>query len=144
MGHSTYSFADLAVVFTHPGVGILNLQGEGLGSITFAKSNDMSQQDLASDGSVMTSKIKAPNGTIAISVQQTSDAAKWLTRYVNFCDVAPSAMFTMGLLIGKDVAGIQTHTCSGISPQKMADKPYQQDGQHLTFTLMAQSMLEVA
>ena len=142
--NSTYSFEDLAVVFSHPGVGQIALQGEGLGSITFVMTNDISQQDLAADGSVMTSKINAPNGTIAIQLQQTSDAAKWFRRYINYCISAASDQFAQGTLIGSSKVMGVTHTCTGVSPQKRADASYQQAGQQISITLMAQIIREGA
>jgi hypothetical protein len=142
--NSTYSFEDMAVVISHPGVGQLSLQGEGLGSITFAMSNDISQHDLAADGSVMTSKIKAPNGTITIQVQQTSDAAKWLRQYINYVNAAPSSEFARATVIGASKVMGVTHTCTGVSPQKRPDAQYQQAGQQVAVTLMAQVMEEAA
>lgn len=142
--NSTYSFEDLAVVISHPGMGQLSLQGEGLGSITFAMSNDISQHDLAADGSVMTSKVKAGNGTITIQVQQTSDAAKWLRKYINYVNAAPSSEFAKGTVIGSSKVMGVTHTCTGVSPQKRPDAAYQQTGQQASFTLMAQSIEEAA
>ncbi|MCL2084426.1 MAG: DUF3277 family protein [Oscillospiraceae bacterium] len=142
--NSTYSFEDMAVVIAHPGIGQLSLQGEGLGSITFAMANDMSQHDLAADGSVMTSKISAPNGTITIQVQQTSDAAKWLRRYINYVKTAAASEFAQATVVGSSKVMGVTHTCTGVSPQKRPDASYQQAGQQLSVTLLAAQMEEVA
>ena len=68
MNYSTYAFEDLSVTLSHPSVGQFLFQGTGIGSITFAMANDSSSHDVAADGSVMTSKIKAGNGTVTISV----------------------------------------------------------------------------
>lgn len=136
--HSTYSFEDLAVTVRNPALGQLLLQGAGLGNITFAYATDISQNDLAADGSVMTSKIKASNGTVTITVQQTSDAAKWLRRLINYLKAAPSNEFTSTSLVGESkVMGI-THSATGMSPQKMPDHGYQQAGQQISFAFLAQ------
>jgi len=140
--NTTYSFDDFEAVLSHPSVGQLSLQGEGLGSIAFDYSGDMSQHDTAADGSVMTSKIKVKNGTIVIQVQQTSEAAKWLRKYVNYVDTAKSSEFARASLIGESKVMDVKHTCSGISPQKRAGASYQQAGQQISFTLMAANMEE--
>ena len=140
--NSTYSFEDLSLVMSHPAMGRITMQGAGLGSVTFAMANDMTQHDLAADGSVMASKINAPNGTITIQVQQTSEAAAWLRRYINYTKTAPTSEFTRATVIGSSrVMGV-THTCTGVSPQKRADAAYQQAGQQLSIVLMAQRMEE--
>jgi hypothetical protein len=125
-------------------MGQLTLQGEGLGSITFSMANDLTQHDVAADGSVMASKIKSTNGTIVIQVQQTSDAAKWIRRYINYVNAAPSSEFTRASLVASSKVMGVTHTCTGVSPQKRGDAAYQQTGQQVSVTLMAQVIEEAA
>ena len=79
--YSTYSFADTSLVLSHPKVGKIVLNGQGLGSVTIARANDNTQHDVAADGSTMTSKIVTRNGTLAIAIQQTSPAQKWLKKW---------------------------------------------------------------
>ena len=134
---STYSFADLAVTITHPAIGQLYLQGEGLGSITFAMTEDVSVHDLAADGSVMTSKVAAPNGTAAVEIQQTSEAHAWFTRLYNYLRTAPSREWAQIALMAVDTSSRVTHTGSNMSIQKRPDKPYQQQGGRVTWTLLA-------
>lgn len=141
---STYSFADLSVVIRHAAMGQLSLQGEGVGSITFNMTNDVSEHDLAADGSVMTSKIEAANGTIVISVQQTSEAHRWFTRLYNYLKAAPSREWAGIGLEGKASDMRVTHTGESISIQKRADKPYAQQGGQVTWTFMAGYLNEVA
>ena len=140
--HSTYSFADLTVTLQHPAMGQISLQGEGLGTVTFTMTEDTSAHDLAADGSVMTSKVEAPNGTVAIAVQQTSEAHKWLTRLNNFLRTAPSREWAGISLIGTASSMRTTHVGSHMSIQKRPDKPYQQQGQQVTWTLLAGGLEE--
>jgi len=142
MNHSTYAFEDMSVVIRHPAMGQLLLQGEGLGSISFAMANDMTQHDTAADGSVMASKIVSPSGTITIQVQQTSAAARWLRRFINYIKTAPSSQFAQASIIGSSKVMGVTHTCEGVSPQKRPDADYQQAGQQQSFVFMAQQMEE--
>jgi len=141
--HSTYSFADLSVTITHPAAGQLSLQGEGLGTITFAMSEDTSAHDLAADGSVMTSKIEARNGTVAIAVQQTSEAHVGLTRLFNYLQAAPSREWAQIALMAQASSMRITHTGNNMSIQKRPDKPYQQQGQQVTWTFLAAELHEM-
>jgi hypothetical protein len=140
--YSTYGFEDLSVVISHKAMGQLTLQGAGVGTITFAKSNDVSTHDVAADGSVMTSKIKVRNGTVAITVQQTSDAHSWFTKLFNYLESAPTREWTGTSLMATSSDMKVTHECSYMSPQKQPDKAYQQQGQQITWTFLAADMKE--
>ena len=72
MALSTYSFLDLSGSISHPTIGSYLFTGEGVGDINISMSTDRSAHDVASDGSVMVSKIAGNNGTITITAQQTS------------------------------------------------------------------------
>jgi hypothetical protein len=75
-------------------------------------------------------------------VQQTSAAAKWLRKYINYCKAAPSSEFARASIVGSSKVMDVTHTCTGVSPQKRPDASYQQAGQQASYTLMAQNMEE--
>jgi len=137
MSYSTYAFEDLTGVFRHPSIGQFDIQGAGTGSITFSMANDTSAQDVAADGSVMTSKIKSGNGTIVIAAQQTSELHKWLLRAHNYLNSAPSREWAQMEMLAVAPSMQVEHEASNISIQKRADKPYQQQGQQVSWTLMA-------
>lgn len=137
MTNTTYSFADVSLVLSHPKVGKFTFTGQGLGSITISRANDVTQHDVAADGSVMVSKIVTKNGTIAIAIQQTSAAHKWLKKLYNYLMVAPTNQWAQTTGILKNPALGETINMSGISPQKRADAAYQQAGQQVTWNLMA-------
>ena len=50
---TTYSFDDVDVVFTHPGIGQYVVSGTGVGSISVTMQTDKTSHDVAADGSVM-------------------------------------------------------------------------------------------
>ncbi len=137
MTHTTYSFADVTFVMSHPAVGMVTITGEGVGSITISRSNDVTQHDLAADGSVMVSKIIATNGTIAIAIQQTSYVHKWLKKLYDYLQIAPTDQWTQASAVLKNPALGETINMSGISPQKRADAAFQQVGQQVTWNFMA-------
>lgn len=138
VSYSTYSFEDVNCIVSHPSVGSFSFNGAGMGSITVAKANDTSSHDLAADGSVMTSKIRAGNGTATIAVQQTSPAAAFLRKLNSYCDTAGSSEFTKTVIsvVSKE-QGINI-TCTGVSPQKSPDTAFQQTGQQISFAYLAQ------
>lgn len=136
--YSTYSFEDVTCVVSHPSVGSFSFNGAGTGSITIAKANDMSSHDVASDGSVMTNKMKTNNGTATIAVQQTSLGAAFLRKLNKYCDTAPTKEFTRTVIsvVSKE-QGVNI-TCRGVSPQKTPDSQFQQTGQQISFAYLSQ------
>ena len=137
MTNTTYSFADVSLVMSHPKVGKFTFTGEGVGSVTISRANDATQHDVAADGSVMVSKIVTKNGTIAIAIQQTSAGHKWLKKWHDYLMVAPTNQWAQTSAILKNPAIGETINMSGISPQKRADAAYQQAGQQVTGNMMA-------
>lgn len=137
MSYSTYSFEDVTCSFQHPGVGAASSTGAGLGTISIAMAADKTVHEVAADGKVMISKIAGKNGNVAITMQQTSELHKYLLRWYNYVDIANSSEFAkMVLTIKSNNLGDVT-TCTGVSPQKLADRPYQAQGQQVTWNLMA-------
>lgn len=140
MTYSTYAFEDVNCVISHPSVGSFSFNGAGTGSITVAKANDMSSHDVASDGSVMTSKIRAGNGTVTLAVQQTSAGAAFLKKLNAYVDNAHSSEFTRTVItIVSKEQGVNI-TCTGVSPQKSPDQGFQQAGQQVSFAYLAQKI----
>ncbi|MDU5080230.1 phage protein [uncultured Tissierella sp.] len=137
MSDTVYSFQDLNCSFTHPSVGQISMNGEGIGSITITRANDVTSHDVSADGSVMISKIKSKNGTVAISVQQSSPLNKWLDRLYNYLEVASSSEWAKASIILRHLTLGEGTVCTGVTFQKRADKPYQAQGQQVTWNLMA-------
>jgi hypothetical protein len=140
MNHTTYAFEDLAVVFSHPSKGSLTLTGSGIVSATVARANDVTAHDVAADGSVMASKIRARNGTVTLVLQQTSAGANWLRKLNQFLETAASNQWTRGVCsISSKVMRVDIK-CTGVSPQKTPDADYQQSGQQVSFAYMCQNI----
>lgn len=140
MTYSTYAFEDVSCIVSHPSVGSYSFNGKGVGSITVAKANDVTQHDVAADGSVMTSKIKTGNGTVSLAVQQTSQGAAFLRKLNAYCETAKSSEFarTVITVVAKP-QGVNI-TCTGVSPQKSPDAGFAQAGAQITFAYMAQKI----
>ena len=139
---TTYSFDDVDVTFTHPGLGQYIVNGQGIGSISVTMQTDKTTHDIAADGSVMISKIPGDNASIDIEIQQTSDFHKWLTKYYNFVLLAPSAMWAQAFITVRDKVGGSLITAFDVSPLKRADKPYQAQGQRVTWSFLSANCAE--
>lgn len=134
---TTYSFADAVLTFSHPGVGQKVFTGEGTGSVAFNLANDVSVHDVAADGVVMTSKIKANNGSIAIEVQQASEASNFLTKYYNYVTEAASDQWTKAEINFRHNVTGESYICEGVSPQKLPDRQYQAQGGRVTWNFLS-------
>lgn len=140
MTHSTYAFEDVNCVISHPSVGSYSFNGQGVGSVTVALANDTTQHDVAADGSVMASKVKTANGTLTLSMQQSSAGSIFLRKLNRYLNTAPSSEWTRAvcLVTAKD-QGVNI-TCSGVSPQKTPDAAFAQAGAQVSFAYMAQNI----
>lgn len=137
MARTTYSFTDLVGSIVHPSIKPFVFTGEGVGSISVAKSTERSAHDVAADGSIMVSKIAGNNGTVTIECQQTSPLHFWLQDWFNQLWDLPTDQWAETQILLKNTVTKGTHIVTGVSPQKEADMPYQSQGQRVTWTLMA-------
>jgi len=137
-----YSFQDVNVAISQPNVGFINANGTGLDSVVIDYATDRSVQDVAADGSVITSKIIARNGTIILDIQQTSDLNAWLLRWFNYIDFADPSQWANTSINVRANSLNQTTALTGVSPTKPGQRPYKAQGQKVTWTLMAQQILE--
>ena len=133
---STYSFTDVSIVISHASYGSFSLVGEGIGDVVVTKVTDRSVHDVASDGSIMTSKIAGNNGTVTLNAQQTSPLHEWLQGLFNYLWQADTSEWAqISCTIDAPKMGKQ-HYCTSGAFQKEADQPYQAQGQRLSWTLM--------
>ena len=137
MKTTVYSFADVTFILSHPAVGQFTFTGEGVGSIAISRATDVTQHDIAADGTVMVSKILAKNGTIGLNIQHTSDGNRFLKRWVSYITEAPTSEWALASAVLRCPAQGETVSINGISPQKRADVTYQSAGQQVTWNLMA-------
>lgn len=136
----TYSFQEASVVLSHPAFGQYQVVGQGAGSVDIDFANDVSSHDLAADGKVMTSRIKAKNGTVSLNIQQISDVNAWLTSLYNYLLSAPATDWNE-LVIVVDVPSIgEKTTCTGCAFQKNSPRSYQAQGQQKTWLFMSENI----
>lgn len=139
MRHSTYSFLDLAGAIAHPffPAGVFQFTGEGVGSISVAMTTDRSLHDVAADGSIMISKVAGNNGTIAIECQQTSAVHKYLLSLFNYLWQANTSEWAMTAIALRNISDGTSHICTGVSFGRKGEKVYKEQGQRVTWTLLA-------
>ncbi len=138
MAFSTYSFQDVTVTFDVPYFASFSSAGAGLGSISIVMATTKTTHDVAADGRILVSKIAGDNGTVAITMQQNSLLHKNLLNWYNYINVKGSTSEWAATTIRiKNIALGELTVATGVSPQKLADKPYQAQGQMVTWTFMA-------
>ena len=135
---SVYSFSDTAVTVQHPAVGQKVISGMGVGDIITAFANDSSAHTLSNDGRVITSKIKAPNGTLTINVIQNSDAFAWMKNLYNRLQTAGSEEWNGITVTIKSPS--EFTICKACSFQKFPDVTRGQQAQMVSIVLLAEEI----
>lgn len=136
----TYSFMDTALTMAHPDLPPFVLQAEiGFHQATVVMATEKTIQDKAADGGIMITAVAGKNGTIALEMQQTSELHAFLLEWYNLLDTQMtngdvSKFASMTVLLRNLVDGSQ-HVATGVSPSKPPDKPYGEQGQHITWVL---------
>lgn len=143
MAYNTYSFADLNGTITCPGFISIPLTGAavGQGNINISLTDNNTVHDRSADGHVMISKIKSDIGEISLEIHQTSPLNTALIKLYNFLIAAPSATWaTIGINFDTVLGLPEIVNATGVSFSKRADKPYQNEGQNITWNFMAASI----
>lgn len=139
MRHSVYSFLDLSGAIAHPlyPLGPFQFTGEGVGSVKVEMATDRTAHDIAADGSIMISKLAGNSGQISIECQQTSLVHKYLLGLYNFLLPESASLWALTAIVLRNVVDGTSHIATGVSFTKVPDKPYQSQGQKVTWALMA-------
>lgn len=142
MTTTVYSFSDVNMVIIPPGVSSYVVNGKGIGEVAVNWANDNTVHDLAADGSVMVSKIKADNGTIAITMQQTSILHQYLKDTFNklMNSDVPALWAATTITISSLTGTFHNIIATGVSFTKRGDQPFQQQGQRITWNFMVANL----
>ena len=136
MSVSTYSFTDINATISHPSYGSYTIQGEGIGDLTISKATDRSSHDIASDGSVMVSKIAGNNGNVSINAQQTSSLHSFLQGMFNYLWLAETNEWAQISITVKAPNMNKTYFGTGGSFTKEPDEPFQAQGQRVSWNIL--------
>jgi hypothetical protein len=141
---TTYSGMDLNFALAHPLIGTIQASGvaaKGIKSVSIRMAVDQSNIQVGMDGAVVPSVIPGDQGEIEIQVWQTSTLHQDLMAWYNAVKSARDAgdvqqWFSATLLVASIVDG-SSHTCTGVAPAKIPDKPYQEQAQPVSWQLRA-------
>ena len=140
---TTYAFKEVKATVSHPLVGQKTVNGEGIGTVTVAYADDLTQSDVGADGSVMVSKIESRRGTIALEIQQTSSLNKWLINYANVIQNAAASQWAYGLFTMSEnfTNGINI-TGANLALQKRPDHADAQNGGRVSWVFFSPNITE--
>lgn len=141
--YTTYSFLDLAGSIAHPTYAPFIFTGKGIGSVNVGMDTEKTVHDPAADGVIMVSKIAGENGRITIECQQTSDVHKYLLGLYNYLNNAGTDQWAAMVLALRNTSDGTSHAARGVSFQKVPDKPYQAQGQKISWVLMAAEIINL-
>jgi hypothetical protein len=144
-----YSQKDTTIVITHPLAPPIMIAGHvGFNSATVIMATEKTAQDVAGDGSVMVSIIAGDNGEVMIEMQQTSNLyASLFALYDTLLALlnAGNVQYAAAMAITiRNITDGTSHVCTGVSFAKPPDKPYQAQGQRITWRLPAADIQTVA
>jgi len=136
--NTTYSFADVTCVISHSSVGQKSVNGLGIGKITVAYLDNLTESDLGADGAVMVTKVESARCKISLEIQQTSSLNKWLLTYANTVRTAESSVWAGGTIkITENFTNGAAITASYCSLIKRPDRSDAQQGDHVTWEFLS-------
>jgi Protein of unknown function (DUF3277) len=146
---TTYSFRDLVGVLNSPLLDTpLQIVGGNIGdgTITIRMLTTRTEHDVAADGVVMVSYVPGANAEVTIEMLQTSYLHHALLALYNEittnADAGDISNWASAVLTFRTTVDGSYHQLSGLSFQKIADKPYAAKGQMVTWTLMSAATVQ--
>lgn len=95
-----------------------------MGTIGINMTGDRTAMDVASDGTVVVSKIKDRRATAAVQLQQTSEANRTLLKWFNYLEGASEHEWARMSGIFNSPSTSEQHVMTGIAFQKLPDRGY--------------------
>jgi len=143
---TTYAFKSIVGAFTDPDAGTFPFEGQqGVKNITVDYSIDRTVHDVAADGTVMVSYVSGSNGSFTFETQQNSTLHQFLVNWANIkftlSENQNAQRFATGAIKVVDLLSGATHILTGVTPQKIPDKPYGPSGGFVTWKLMAANVI---
>lgn len=136
MTHSTYSFDDIHFTIILAGEAY-TMAGDGIGELQYEYLPTTSVQDVASDGSVMTSKIIARNARFTFSTQQTSALHKYFISKFNILRDEQTEEWATGSLTITDKLNNITITATNVAFERQASATFASEGGRVQWPLVA-------
>jgi hypothetical protein len=141
---STYSGLAVNFSMAHPFIGVIQASGvaqKGIKTVSIRMAVDQANIQVGMDGAVVPSVLPGDQGEIELAVWQTSTLHHEFLAWYNSLKSARDAgdvtqWFSATMLIAHSIDGT-IHTCSGVGPSKVPDKPYSEQAQTVTWVLKA-------
>lgn len=141
MALKTYSFQDITCSFSNTIIGIVYTPGSGLGSISVSMADDVTSHQRAADGGILSTKNVAKNGTVSLSILQTSDLHRNLLNWYTAL-MEPSNLnkwSEMQITIESKNLG-EKIVCTRVAPQKRPDISFEAQGKEITWAFLAEEI----
>lgn len=144
--YSTYSLADVRLVFNHPNVGQCVISDCGGGRVVIQYQGDISSHTLTANGYPVINKMRAKHASVQLELPQNSGADEYMRKYANYVSNAATKQFALAKMTlfdpaANDGAG-RTLTLSGVTPQKLPDENYDQTSGTRNYNLLAAEVAE--
>lgn len=136
MTHSTYSFDDIHFTIILAGEAY-TMAGDGIGELQYEYLPTTSVQDVASDGSVMTSKIIARNARFTFSTQQTSALHKYFISKFNILRDGQTEEWATGSLTITDKLNNITITANNVAFERQTSATFASEGGRVQWPMVA-------
>lgn len=136
MTHSTYSFDDIHFTIILAGEAY-TMAGDGIGELQYEYLPTTTVQDVASDGSVMTSKIIARNARFTFSTQQTSALHKYFISKFNILRDEQTEEWATGSLTITDKLNNITITATNVAFERQASATFASEGGRVQWPMVA-------
>lgn len=125
----TYSFAYINFIINCPSYGQKSVNGLAIGDAAVTMQDNLTETDLANDGTVMPSRIESKRGNITLQIQQTSSLNNWLLGWVNkLKNSSPSVWASTYITIKENFSNGRAVTAKGVCPLKFPDHKDAQTG----------------
>jgi len=145
---STYAGISLNGAISHIYIGTIPLVGvaeQGVAQVTVRMTTTQSVMQVGMDGAVVPSVVPGDQGEIEIQVWQTSTIHQDLLAWWNALTAARDAgdvsqWFTGTCFLSNTIDG-SSHYATGVAPQKVPDKTYQEQAQRVPWILTAANIV---
>lgn len=126
MSTQTYSFQEVTLVLSHPDLGQIVMDGDGVGTISIDMSNDRTDSDIGADGTVVVNKIRDRRGAMSLSCFNTSSLHSKLKTWYNYLEQADAAAWAGITATVKSKSTDESTRCKGVAFTKLPKEEYGQ------------------
>ena len=124
MATKVFSFQEVSLSMVHSSLGQLTITGKGAGTVKVSMAEDRTDKQVASDGTVVLSKIRNRSGNLDISVFNTSDFHASLKRWFNYLEQANAREWALTNAKVTSISTGESYNLTGVAFTKLPDAEY--------------------